>query len=49
MAGVTVFRTPLRFIRSSILRTAKSLGLSQDLPMVVEIVDAPEKIDTLIL
>ncbi len=48
MAGATVLRGPLGFGRSSILHTAKILRLSQDLPIVVEIVDAPEKIDLLI-
>jgi PII-like signaling protein len=48
MAGATVLRGPLGFGRSSILHTAKILRLSQDLPIVIEIVDAPEKIETLI-
>lgn len=48
MAGATVLRGPLGFGRSSVLHTAKILRLSQDLPIVVEIVDAPEKIDALI-
>lgn len=44
LAGATVLRGPLGFGRSSVLHTAKILRLSQDLPIVVEIVDAPEKI-----
>jgi PII-like signaling protein len=48
MAGATVLRGPLGFGRSSVLHTAKILRLSQDLPIVVEIVDAPEKIESLI-
>lgn len=48
MAGATVLRGPLGFGRSSVLHTAKILRLSQDLPIIVEIVDAPEKIDALI-
>lgn len=48
MAGATVLRGPLGFGRSSVLHTAKILRLSQDLPIVVEIVDAPGKIDALI-
>ena len=48
MAGATVLRGPLGFGRSSMLHTAKILRLSQDLPIIVEIVDAPEKIDALI-
>lgn len=38
-------RGPLGFGHSSILHTAKILRLSQDLPTVIEIVDAPEKIE----
>lgn len=45
MAGATVLRGPLGFGRSSVLHTAKILRLSQDLPIVIEIVDAPEKIE----
>ncbi|RWA73251.1 DUF190 domain-containing protein [Mesorhizobium sp. M1C.F.Ca.ET.193.01.1.1] len=48
MAGATVLRGPLGFGRSSVLHTAKILRLSQDLPIIVEIIDAPEKIDALI-
>jgi PII-like signaling protein len=48
MAGATVLRGPLGFGRSSVLHTAKILRLSQDLPIVVEIVDSPEKIEKLI-
>jgi len=45
MAGATVLRGPLGFGRSSTLHTAKVLRLSQDLPIVVEIVDTEEKIN----
>ncbi len=48
MAGATVLRGPLGFGHSSVLHTAKILRLSQDLPIVVEIVDAPDKIDRFI-
>jgi uncharacterized protein len=44
LAGATVFRGPLGFGKSSHLHTAKGLRLSRDLPMVIEIVDTPEKI-----
>jgi PII-like signaling protein len=44
LAGATVMRGPLGFGRSSMLHTAKILRLSQDLPMVIEIVDTEEKI-----
>ncbi len=45
MSGATVLRGPMGFGPSSRLHTAKILRLSEDLPMVVEIVDSPEKID----
>ena len=44
-AGATVLRGPLGFGHSSRLHTAKILRLSEDLPMVIEIVDSREKID----
>ncbi len=45
LAGATVLRGPLGFGRSSHIHSAKILRLSEDLPMVIEIVDAPERID----
>jgi PII-like signaling protein len=45
LAGATVLRGPLGFGRSSMLHTAKVLRLSQDLPVIVEIVDTEEKIN----
>lgn len=45
LAGATVLRGPLGFGHSSRLHNAKILALSEDLPVVVEIVDAPEKIE----
>src|SRR3984885_9016049 len=44
LAGATVFRGPLGFGRSSHLHSSGILRLSFDLPMVIEIVDAEEKI-----
>lgn len=44
LAGATVLRGPMGFGRSSRLHTAKILRLSEDLPMVVEIVDAEARI-----
>jgi PII-like signaling protein len=44
LAGATVLRGPMGFGHSSRLHTAKILRLSQDLPVVVEIVDTKEKI-----
>lgn len=45
MAGATVLRGPLGFGHSSVLHTAKILRLSEDLPLVVEIVDAEDKVN----
>ena len=45
LAGATVLRGPLGFGASSRLHTAKILRLSMDLPVVIEIVDSPEKIE----
>ncbi len=45
LAGATVLRGPMGFGHSSRLHTAKILRLSEDLPVVVEIVDSQEKID----
>ena len=45
LAGATVLRGPMGFGAHSRMHTAKVLRLSQDLPMVIEIVDAKEKID----
>jgi len=44
LAGATVLRGPLGFGHSSRLHTAKILRLSEDLPVVVEIIDSEEKI-----
>lgn len=48
LAGATVLRGPMGFGASSRLHTAKVLRLSEDLPMVIEIVDSREKIDELL-
>ena len=45
LAGVTVLRGVMGFGRHSIVHTAKILRLSEDLPMIVEIVDSLEKIE----
>jgi PII-like signaling protein len=47
IAGATVLRGPMGFGANSRLHTTKILRLSEDLPMIVEIVDAKEKIDEL--
>ncbi|MCU0788792.1 MAG: DUF190 domain-containing protein [Verrucomicrobia bacterium] len=46
LAGATVLRGPMGFGRSSRLHTAKVLRLSDDLPLVIEIVDGEEKINS---
>lgn len=46
LAGATVLRGPMGFGKSSRLHTAKILRLSMDLPMVIEIVDDEEKIQS---
>ena len=48
IAGATVLRGPMGFGRSSRLHTAKILRLSEDLPVVVEIVDAEDRIQALL-
>jgi uncharacterized protein len=45
LAGATLLRGPMGFGRSSRLHTTKILRLSEDLPIVIEIVDAEEKIN----
>jgi PII-like signaling protein len=46
LAGATVLRGPMGFGKSSRLHTAKILRLSMDLPIVIEIVDAEDKIQS---
>ena len=46
LAGATVLRGPMGFGHSSRLHTTKILRLSQDLPLVIEIVDSQQKIDS---
>jgi len=48
IAGATVLRGPMGFGAKSHLHTAKILRLSMDLPIVIEIVDGMEKINTLL-
>ena len=47
LAGATVLRGPMGFGATSRLHTTKIMRLSDDLPMVIEIVDSREKIDQL--
>lgn len=46
LAGATVLRGPMGFGRHSRVHTAKLLELSTDLPIVIEIVDSEDKIDS---
>jgi len=46
LAGATVLRGPIGYGMSSRLHTAKILRLSEDLPLVIEIVDSEEKINS---
>ena len=46
LAGATVLRGPMGYWKSSRLHTAKILRLSMDLPVVIEIVDTEEKIQS---
>jgi uncharacterized protein len=45
LGGATVVRGQIGFGHSSRVHTAKLFRLSQDLPIIVEIVDAQERID----
>ncbi len=44
LAGATVLKGPMGFGRHSLLHAAKLLALSTDLPIVIEIVDAEDRI-----
>jgi PII-like signaling protein len=46
LAGATVLRGPMGFGRHSRVHTANFQELSTDLPIVIEIVDAEDKIDS---
>jgi PII-like signaling protein len=45
MAGATVLRGPMGYGKSSRLHYTKLLRLSEDLPIVIEIVDSQEQVD----
>jgi PII-like signaling protein len=45
LAGATVIRGPVGFGHSSRIHTTKLLRLSEDLPLVIEIVDRQDRID----
>lgn len=44
LAGATVLRGTLGYGANSLIHTAKILRLSEDLPMVIEIIDHPKSI-----
>src|SRR6478752_6580277 len=46
LAGATVLRGPMGFGKSSRLHTSKIIRLSMDLPLVIEIVDSEDKINS---
>lgn len=48
LAGATLLRGPMGFGASSRLHTAKILRLSEDLPIVIELVDTEAKINLLL-
>jgi PII-like signaling protein len=48
LAGATVLRGVMGFGKNSVLHTAKILRLSEDLPMLIEIVDSLEKIEAFV-
>jgi uncharacterized protein len=48
LAGATVLRGPVGFGANSRLHTTKLLELSTDLPIIVEIVDSQERVQTLL-
>ncbi len=45
LAGATTFKGVMGFGRTSMIHTAKILRLSEDMPMVIEIVDEVQKIE----
>lgn len=48
LAGATVTKGVMGFGKNSVIHTAKILRLSEDLPMIVEIVDKLDKIEDFI-
>jgi hypothetical protein len=46
LAGATVLRGIMGYGANSRVHTSKILRLSEDMPLVIEIVDIPEKIET---
>ena len=48
LAGATVLRGPMGFGAASRIHTAKILRLSMDLPIVIEIVDTEDQVQSLL-
>lgn len=48
LAGATVFRGIMGFGADSLIHTAKILQLSEDMPVVIEIIDTEENINKII-
>jgi PII-like signaling protein len=48
LAGATVYRGIMGFGKNSIIHTSKIFALSDDMPLVIEIVDDEEKINNFI-
>lgn len=48
LAGATVSKGVMGFGKNSVIHTAKILRLSEDLPMIIEIVDKLDKIENFI-
>lgn len=48
LAGATVYRGVMGFGKNSVIHTAKILTISDDMPLVIEIVDEEKKIDEFI-
>ena len=48
LAGATVIKGVMGFGRNSVIHTSKVLSLSEDLPIIIEIVDEIEKIEKFI-
>jgi PII-like signaling protein len=47
--GATAYKGIMGFGKASLIHTAKILRLSEDLPIIIEIVDTTEKIDSFII
>ncbi len=48
LAGATVYKGLMGFGKSSIVHTSKILTISDDLPLIIEIIDSKEKIESYI-